>query len=189
LLAVGLTLVPLGVISLVFLIGPMLVFFVARWYYALYFRKLECVLTERKLHVGKGLLFRTEKAIPLDKVTDLSMNQGPLLRWMNLEAMGLETAGQSNAQGGALVRLVGIEGSRDFREAVLDQRDRVVGTADAHGATSERGAGVGTDAATGTRSTDDESVALLREIRDSLRRIEGRADRAAPNEPMAKLQE
>jgi putative membrane protein len=144
---------------------PFGVFLLLKWYYTIYFRKLECELTERKLHVGKGVLFRTEKAIPLDKITDMSMKQGPLLRYLDLEAMGVETAGQSSSPGGNLVSLVGIEGSREFRAAVLEQRDRVAGN-------SVASSDVGPVAhATGTA---DAAAPVLHEIRDTLLRIEQR---------------
>ena len=163
--------IPTMGIGLVLCLVPIVVFFGARAYYRVYFDKLECTLTERHLFVGRGILFRQEKAIPLDRITDMSMNQGPLLRYLDLEAMGVETAGQSGGtSGGALVRLVGIAGSREFRAAVLEQRDRV----SSHQAAPSRG-GSGEPATLGARTVD-----LLTEIRDGIARIEAalaRADR------------
>lgn len=165
--------IPTFGIGLVICLIPLITWPILRWYYTRYFAKLECVLTERKLHVGKGLLFRVEKAIPLDKITDMSMSQGPLLRYMKLEAMGVETAGQSGSGGGALVKLVGIENSRDFREAVIDQRDRVVVAADSRDRSHDAHEFTAPAAATGA----GESVELLRDIRDALTRIEDRLPR------------
>ncbi len=159
-------------VGLVLWLVPVAVYFLARWYYRIYFGKLECVLTERKLHVGKGVLFRVEKAIPLDKITDLSMNQGPLLRKLDLEAMGVETAGQSGSQGGALVKLVGIEGSREFREAVLEQRDRVVGTAHASSGARPGDAESTPAGEAGLHRSNEQTLLVLTEIRDALHRVE-----------------
>jgi len=161
--------IPTMGIGLVLLLVPVAAFFAARAYYRVYFDKLECTLTERHLFVGRGILFRQEKAIPLDRITDMSMNQGPLLRYLDLEAMGVETAGQSGgASGGALVRLVGIAGSREFRAAVLEQRDRV----SSHQAAPHEG-GSGEPA-----PGDSRTVELLTEIRDGLARIEDGLNRA-----------
>ncbi len=66
--------VPTVGVSLILLAFPAIVWAISKWYYSLYFQKLSCVLTARKLKIGKGLLFRTEKAIPLDKITDMQMN-------------------------------------------------------------------------------------------------------------------
>jgi putative membrane protein len=123
-----------------------------------YYERLEVVLTRRDLKVRRGILNVEEKSVPLEKITDLALNQGPLMRLFDIKGMRVETAGQSS--GGALVSIIGIDGVDAFRDAVLDQRDRI---SDHEGE------------APPTESPDPESgetVALLGEIRDSLRRIE-----------------
>ena len=45
-----------------------------------YYQSLECNLTERTLILKKGYLFRVEKTIPLDKIQDLTLREGPVLR-------------------------------------------------------------------------------------------------------------
>ena len=157
--------------SLILLLVPLGVWAFSQWYYTMYFAKLSCVLTVRKLKIGKGLLFRTEKAIPLDKITDMQMNQGPLMRYLHLESMSVETAGNAGSASGALVSMVGIRDSREFREAVLTQRDRVVGSQDL----DDRAAPatpVAQDPA--PVASSPESLAVLTEIRDTLARIETR---------------
>ncbi len=151
-------------LSLLGLVLPAALFGLTMWYYRVYYRRLSCSLTNRKLIIGRGILSRTEQAVPLDKITDMQMNQGPIMRWLDLEAIKVETAGSMGGVGGALVGLVGIEGSRDFRAAVLDQRDKVVGSAD-------RDAGAPDSVRSGTPGDTD---ALLTDIRDTLQRIETR---------------
>ncbi|MFG0257001.1 MAG: PH domain-containing protein [Phycisphaerales bacterium JB043] len=83
-------------------------------------------LTPTKLIIRKGFLVRTEKVVPLEKITDLGLKQGPIQRHMGLESITVETAGSSGGgEGGALVNLLGIKDTRGFRKAVLDQRDLV----------------------------------------------------------------
>ncbi len=163
--------------SLILLAVPLGVWALSQWYYTLYFQKLSCILTARKLKISKGLLFRTEKAIPLDKITDMQMNQGPLMRYLDLESMSVETAGNAGSSGGALVSLVGIRDSREFREAVLAQRDRVVGSQDI----SDRPA---PPASAQGDASSSETLAVLSEIRDTLGRIESRLhDTSGPAGP------
>ena len=108
------------------------------------------------------MFVRVEKTVPLDKITDLSLVHGPLMRLFDLQAISVETAGQSSE--GALVKLLGIVNTEQFREAVLAQRDRVVASL-----------GVGDRAATGVpQGSSSSSDALLAEIRDTLQRIERR---------------
>ena len=61
--------------------------------------------------------------IPLEKITDMALVQGPVIRHFNIYKLTVETAGQSAP--GALVALIGIVDAKKFREAVSAQRDQV----------------------------------------------------------------
>ena len=125
-----------------------------------YLRHMKCVLTEKTLQVGKGTLTKVEKTVPLDQITDLGLVQGPIMRFLGLEALSVETAGQSSE--GALVKLVGIVDTRQFRDAVLTQRDTLVS------ALANMGRSSAEVPAAGKSSSDD----VLGDIRDTLHRIE-----------------
>ena len=127
-----------------------------------YLDAMECELTDRSLRVKKGVFNKLEKTVPLDKITDLALYQGPIMRMMGLEGLRLETAGQSSGPGGALVSLVGVREARAFRDRVLEQRDNV---------TENR-----RDDESVALSAPDESAPILAEIRDALLRIEGKLD-------------
>lgn len=122
-----------------------------------YLSRMECVLTANTLKVSKGILVRVEKTIPLEKITDLGMVQGPIMRKMDLHKLSIETAGQSGT--GALVSLTGIKEVRAFRKAVLNQRD-ALSSASLHESLPSRPSG------------DSVNEALLVDIRDALIRIE-----------------
>lgn len=134
----------------------------AYWLTKRYYERLEIVLTRRDLKVRRGILNVEEKSIPLEKVTDLALYQGPLMRLFELKGMKVETAGQSS--GGALVTVVGIRDVDDFRDAVLNQRDRVSDQDDDSSAA--------VNPVDSAATADAESLAVLGEIRDSLQRIE-----------------
>ncbi len=85
---------------------------------------MSAVVTERKLVVKRGVFNKEEKSIPLEKITDVAMVQGPLMRLFNLYRLSFETAGQS-AQG-ALVSLIGINDANAFRETILSQKDKLL---------------------------------------------------------------
>lgn len=130
-------------------------------YYQRYFRTLEVTLTARELQVSRGILTREEKSIPLEKITDLALYQGPLMRWLGLKGLRVETAGQSGS-GSALVQLVGLANPDDFRDAALDQRDKVTERL----AEAEPSAG--------------ESDPILEQIHATLLRIEQAVGRGSP---------
>ena len=149
---VGIVLVPVWIIA-------------GRWITGRYLDRMSCTLTERTLKVRKGLLVRVEKTVPLDKITDLGLVQGPIMRYFDVEAISIETAGQSGT--GPLVRLAGIVDARGFRDAVLRQRDLIAAEA-----TDERTRTM--PVMTGTPTVGAGAEALLADIRDTLRRIESR---------------
>lgn len=122
-----------------------------------YLSRMECELTDKALKVKKGILVRVEKTIPLEKITDMGMVQGPIMRAFDLHTLTVETAGQSGT--GALVSLTGIVDAPQFRETVLSQRD-------SHGSLMPE-----SQNKPGTALASDTAV-LLTEIKDALLRIE-----------------
>jgi len=139
-----------------------------------YLANMSCTLTERTLDIKKGILNKTESTIPLEKITDLQLFQGPVMRYFGLHGFKVETAGQSSPGGGSLVNIVGIVDTKDFRKAVLDQRDRMASRA----GSIQGGAG---EHLPSPASNDPETSELLTDIRDSLLRIErGLADQSSP---------
>jgi len=119
-----------------------------------YHASLRCDLTERSVVVGKGIFFRRELTIPLDKIQDISIREGPLLSAFGLLQLRVETAGQSNSgTGKSDADLVGLLDARQLRDRILEQRDRL--------ADQDR-----------TLAPADTERQLLMEIRDSLLRLE-----------------
>ena len=135
---------------------------VAGFFIDRYLANLRCTLTERTLDIKKGIWNKTESTIPLDKITDLQLFQGPVMRYFGLHGFKVETAGQSSPTTGSLVNIVGIVDTKAFRRAVLDQRDRTSPGASALPVAPTPALGAG----------DAQPTELLSEIRDSLRRIE-----------------
>ena len=92
--------------------------------------------------------------------------EGPILRYLGLCSLSIETAGggQGSAMGSA--SLPGVANAQEFRDLVLDQRDLV---ATGPGALS---AVVESDFVSSVSSPPEAGDAVLVEIRDSLLRIE-----------------
>lgn len=129
-----------------------------------YFENLHCELTSRALQYKKGVWFKIERTIPLDKIQDLTFVEGPVLRWLNMSTLKVETAGQS-AQQTADLSLTGIMDALTFRETVLNQRDDITD--------------ISRPASSGDSSTiaGNDVVAILSQIRDSLKSIDQKLNR------------
>ena len=137
------------------------------WYGAEYLRRVSARLTTQAVEIRTGVFFRKEITIPLNRITDVRVHDGPLMRHYHLRGLRVETAGSAGQNASSEGNLVGIIDAADFRDAILTQRQRAVGGEDAPAASAPTSADDGADA-----------NVTLREIRDILVRIEGRmADR------------
>ncbi|PWN07174.1 hypothetical protein DDZ15_07465 [Rhodohalobacter mucosus] len=159
-----------AIVMLATVVGIILIPFwliLGRIYVNRYFENLECKLTTRSLHFKKGLWFTTEKTIPLDKIQDLTFKEGPILRYLGLSRIMIETAGNA-AQGVTDMSLIGIISAREFREMVLDQRDEITDK------DSRALAAAGSSSSFPQSNAPDEMVSLLREMNETLKRIESK---------------
>ena len=103
-------------------------------------------LTDRSINMRMGWLFKKQQNIPLDKLTDVSIHEGPILNAFGVVRMQFETADA------APFILTGVKNSDQFRDLVLQQRDSSVST-------------------TQQSETSNDSDDLLVEIRDILQQI------------------
>ena len=83
-----------------------------------------CSLTKRGIAIRKGWIFKAQQNIPLDKLTDISIHEGPVLNLFGIVRISIETAGATP------FHLTGLEKSTtpQFRDVVMKQRDSLTGT-------------------------------------------------------------
>ena len=103
-------------------------------------------LTDRSINMRMGWLFKKQQNIPLDKLTDVSIHEGPILNAFGVVRMQFETAGA------APFILTGVKNSDQFRDLVLQQRDSLI-------------------SAPQQSAPSDDSNDVLVEIRDILQQI------------------
>ena len=137
---------------------------VSVWYGREFMARISARLTTNALEIRKGVFNRAEATIPLNRITDVRLHDGPLMRRYNLRGLRVETAGQGGGpNAGSESNLIGVIDAVAFRDAILRQRQQVLEPeGQARPATPQ--------AATG----GSEVTELLREIRDILGRMEGR---------------
>lgn len=156
---------PMVILCILIVTIPLAILYaiIANFFIDRYLANISCELTDRTLDIKKGIWNKTESTIPLEKITDLQLFQGPIMRYFGIHGFKVETAGQSSPTGGALVNIVGIVDTKAFRQAVLDQRDQATaGSAPVAAITQPAAPAI----------TDPQTAELLTDIRDSLHRIE-----------------
>ena len=114
-------------------------------------------LTPTSLELTRGVYFRSDSTIPLDRITDVRLHDDPLMRLSGIQGLKVETAGHSGATG-AEGNLIGVVDAPAFRDAILRQREIL----------QEAGSPAPT-AAAGESDSD-----LLVEIRDLLKSIDSK---------------
>ena len=130
------------------------------WFVPAYYRSLSARLTERSLEIRRGVFTKSEATIPLDRITDLRLHHGPIMRRYGIRGLRVETAGSGGPNASAEGNLYGIIDTEAFRDAVLDQRDKVT-------------AGAASPAAPAPPAPAGDQT-VLEEIRDLLKSIDSK---------------
>ena len=128
------------------------------WFAPQYLQRLSARLSMQALELRKGVFNRSESTIPLNRITDLRLHDGPIMRHFKLRGLKVETAGQSGQYASSEGNLIGVVDAAELRNAILMQRQRVLGAEPEEDAPK---AAVG-------------AIELLTEIRDILARIEAK---------------
>ena len=131
------------------------------WFAPESLRRLSARVTSNSVEIKKGVYFRKEITIPLNRITDVRLHDGPLMRFYGIRGLRVETAGQAGQMAGTEGDLVGIVDPVAFRDAILRQRESIV-----------EGGQPAAPAPVAEVSSDSASV--LAEIRDILARIESK---------------
>ena len=134
------------------------------WYGAEYLRRVSARLTTQAVEIRTGVFFRKEITIPLNRITDVRLHDGPLMRHYNLRGLRVETAGSAGQNASSEGNMIGVIDADAFRDAILTQRQRAESADEPRPSTPTE---TPTPADAGANAT-------LREIRDILARIENR---------------
>ncbi|MHC5055001.1 MAG: PH domain-containing protein [Planctomycetota bacterium] len=129
LVLVFMTLVTFGIGSVAVLVYLLLI---GPWFPRRQASALRYALEGTTLRVDSGVFFLSRKAIPLDRVTDIVLVQGPLMRHFGVWSLRVQTAGAgSHIPEGVLF---GVEEPERVRDLLLETRDEAAsGRSDAGG--------------------------------------------------------
>ncbi|WP_332448799.1 PH domain-containing protein [Methanoculleus sp.] len=92
--------------------------FVAYWI-PLYYESIVYRLTVTEITWQRGVWFRQTGIVPYNRITNVDIIQGPLMRFFSFSAVRVQTAGYS-AQAQAEIILNGIEDPKDLQEKIMN---------------------------------------------------------------------
>ncbi len=125
---------------------------------------------DKGVSMSWGVLFRKEVLLTYRRIQDIHLTRNIVQRWMGLATVGIQTASGSAGAEMSIEGILAAEPLRDFLYAQM-RGARGLETEGTTAPSAEEPA-----AATGTGVPDDEALALLTEIRDSLATLAARRE-------------
>lgn len=90
----------------------------------LVFMRLGYEVDEDSVNIRQGVVFHVEKVIPLEKITDIKLIQGPLMRCFGVYNVYLQTAGSGNQMPEAIMVFESHRKAVEVRERIMAARQR-----------------------------------------------------------------
>jgi membrane protein YdbS with pleckstrin-like domain len=81
----------------------------------LYYATMAYELHDDELRWRRGVWFRTTGIVPYNRITNLDLRQGPVMRWLRISTISIQTAGYSG-QAVPEIRIEAIEHAEELRE-------------------------------------------------------------------------
>jgi putative membrane protein len=135
------------------------------------FRTLRYRFDDEGVWRRQGLLWRREVNVAYRRIQDIHLTNGLIQRWLGLATVSIQTAAGSATPEVTIEGVLEAEALRDYLYT------KMRGVRDGPSATSSHRE----FESHSTPAWGDETLALLTDIRDSLRRLEQRVDRAGPS--------
>ena len=108
---------PDALFSAVLLFCLVVVFGFFVYWVNLYYQSMWYELHEDEMRWKRGVWFRTTGIVPYNRITNLDLKQGPVMRWLNISTLSIQTAGYSG-QAIPEIRIEAIEHAEELRELV-----------------------------------------------------------------------
>ena len=91
----------------------------------LYWRRFEFRVGANEIRIDSGIISRTHRSIPFDRIQDVDITQGPIARLLGLARVKFETGASGGEEEGAL-QAIRLERAEQLRDLVRARRARPV---------------------------------------------------------------
>jgi hypothetical protein len=129
----------------------------------LYYQSMSYELHEDEMRWRRGVWFRTTGIVPYNRITNLDIRQGPVMRGLGISSISIQTAGYSG-QAAPEIRIEAIEHAEELREMIRAMVRRCSSQGDGTGQ-AEPGARPEVPPATGSMASNILMLDELRKIR------------------------
>jgi hypothetical protein len=95
-----------------------LVVYIFLWIWVgMYYDSMSYELREDEINWKRGVWFRTTGIVPYNRIVNLDLRQGPLMRFLGISTLAIQTAGYSG-QAVPEIKIEGIEHAEELRELI-----------------------------------------------------------------------
>jgi len=108
---------PDALLAVFLVICIIVVFGLFAYWVKLYYESMWYELHDDEMRWKRGVWFRTTGIVPYNRITNLDLKQGPVMRWLNISTLSIQTAGYSG-QAVPEIRIEAIEHAEELRELV-----------------------------------------------------------------------
>jgi membrane protein YdbS with pleckstrin-like domain len=106
-----------ALITAVLTLCIIMVFVFFAYWTNLYYQSMWYELHEDEMRWKRGVWFRTTGIVPYNRITNLDLKQGPVMRWLHISTLSIQTAGYSG-QAVPEIRIEAIEHAEELRELI-----------------------------------------------------------------------
>ena len=105
----------------VLILGSTALIFILLWVWVgMYYESMLYELRDDEINWKRGVWFRTTGIVPYNRITNLDVRQGPLMRMLKISNLAMQTAGYSG-QAVPEIQIEAIEHAEELRELIRSQ--------------------------------------------------------------------
>jgi membrane protein YdbS with pleckstrin-like domain len=100
------------------ILGFIAVIYIILWIWVgMYYDSMSYELREDEINWKRGVWFQTTGIVPYNRIVNLDLRQGPLMRFLGISTLAIQTAGYSG-QAVPEIKIEGIEHAEELRELI-----------------------------------------------------------------------
>lgn len=97
----------------------LIVAFVLVWV-QLYYKSIVYHLNDTEMTWKRGVWFRKTGIVPYNRITNIDISQGPVMRIFKISNLQIQTAGNSGGKAGSEISIIGMEDAEPLRAFIMD---------------------------------------------------------------------
>lgn len=106
-------------IGLFLIVLILLVAFILIWV-QLYYKSIVYHLNDTEMTWKRGVWFRKTGIVPYNRITNIDISQGPVMRLFKISNLQIQTAGNSGGKAGSEISIIGVEDAEPLRAFIMD---------------------------------------------------------------------